>query len=99
IDGGAVSNLPVGVARDWGATRIIAVDISAPLRGRETLLSPVTITDQMVTVMMRRQTEAEIAALRHEDLLIVPALGEIGSLDFVRAQKEGIGPGVEAANA
>lgn len=96
IDGGAVSNLPVSVARDLGATRIIAVDISAPLRTREALLSPVTITDQMVTVMMRRQTEAEIALLRREDLLIVPQLGEIGSLDFVRAQQEGIGPGVTA---
>jgi NTE family protein len=94
IDGGAVSNLPVSVARDWGATRIIAVDISAPLRTRE-----VTITDQMVTVMMRRQTEAEIALLRHDDVLIVPELGEIGSLDFVRAQQEGIAPGVAAVQA
>jgi NTE family protein len=99
IDGGAVSNLPVGVARDWGATRIIAVDISAPLRGREDLQSPVTITDQMVTVMMRRQTEAEIAALRHDDLLITPRLGDIGSLDFARAQRDAVAPGEAAAEA
>lgn len=99
IDGGSVSNLPVGVARDWGATRIIAVDISAPLRPREELLSPLTITDQMVTVMMRRQTEAEIAALQPGDLLITPDLGAIGSLDFALAQREGVVPGERAAEA
>lgn len=99
IDGGAVSNLPVSIARDWGATRIIAVDISAPLRPREQLTTPLAITDQMVTTMMRRQTEAEIAALRHGDLLIAPELGELGSLDFIQAQASGVAPGEAAANA
>jgi NTE family protein len=99
IDGGAVSNLPVSVARDIGATRIIAVDISAPLRPLAELTTPLAITDQMVTTMMRRQTEAEIAALRYADLLIAPRLDAIGSLDFVPAQQGAIAPGEAAADA
>ena len=99
IDGGAVSNLPVSVARDLGADRIIAVDISMPLRSREQLTSPLAVTDQMVTTMMRRQTEAEIAALAHTDLLLQPDLGPIGSLDFVAAQTGAVAPGERAAEA
>lgn len=99
IDGGAVSNLPVGVARDMGATRIIAVDISAPLRTREYLTSPIAVTDQMVTSMMRRHTEAEIAALQPGDLLITPDLGAIGSVDFVLAATDAIAPAERATEA
>lgn len=98
-DGGTSSNLPIGVARDLGATRIIAVDISAPLRPRDELTTPLNITDQMLTAMMRRQTDAEIARLAPDDVLIVPALGDIGSTEFARAAAEGIGPGDDATMA
>ncbi|MBB5207542.1 patatin-like phospholipase family protein [Chiayiivirga flava] len=98
-DGGTASNLPVSIARELGATRIIAVDISAPLRGREKLTSPVTITDQMLTALMRRQTDAEIALLGPGDVLIVPALGDIGSTDFARAATEAMAPGEAATVA
>lgn len=99
IDGGAVSNLPVSIALDLGADRIIAVDISAQLVPREQLTSPIAVTDQMVTGMMRRQTEAEIAALRAGDVLLTPQLGQIGSLDFALAQGAAVAPGEAAAIA
>lgn len=98
-DGGTASNLPVSIARQLGATRIIAVDISAPLRTRDELTSPVTITDQMLTALMRRQTDAEIALLGPDDVLIVPQLGSIGSTDFARAATEAMAPGEAATLA
>jgi NTE family protein len=98
-DGGTSSNLPIGVAHALGATRIIAVDISAPLRRRDELNSPLTITDQMLTAMMRRQTASEVAQLRDGDILITPDLGPIGSADFVLAARDGIEAGETAAAA
>ncbi len=35
VDGGISANLPVGIAQDLGAQRIIAVDISSPLLDEE----------------------------------------------------------------
>jgi NTE family protein len=99
IDGGTASNLPVSIARQLGATRIIAVDISAPLRSREALLSPLSITDQMLTALIRKQTEAEAALLGPQDLLLRPDLGGLGSADFQRAAREGVAPGSLAAEA
>jgi len=96
-DGGTASNLPIGVARSLGATRIIAVDISAPLRERRELNSPLVITDQMLTAMMRKQTEAEIATLGAGDVFIAPELGSIGSADFQPAIDRGMDLGEEAA--
>lgn len=98
-DGGTSSNLPVGVARRLGATRIIAVDISAPLYTREQLTSPLTVTDQVITAMMRKQTKAEIDSLGPGDLLIAPDLGTIGSADFLPAVQDGMRLGAEAAEA
>lgn len=98
-DGGTSSNLPVSVARALGATRIIAVDISAPLYKREELNSPLTVTDQVITAMMRRITQAEIDSLGAGDVLIAPELGEIGSADFELAVQDGIGLGEAAAAA
>jgi NTE family protein len=97
MDGGTASNLPVSVARGLGAQRIIAVDISAPLRSREELASPLSITDQMLTAMIRRQTEAEAALLGPGDVLLRPELGKLGSADFALAAREAIGPGESAA--
>ena len=98
-DGGTSSNLPIGVARRLGATRIIAVDISAPLRTREQLTSPLTVTDQVITAMMRRQTQAEIDSLGPGDVFIVPDLGLIGSADFLPAVQDGMRLGAEATEA
>lgn len=97
MDGGTASNLPVSVARGLGAQRIIAVDISAPLKSREQLGSPLSITDQMLTAMIRRQTEAEAALLGPDDILLQPALGRLGSAEFALATREAIAPGVAAA--
>lgn len=99
VDGGSASNLPVSIARQMGATRIIAVDISAPLRVRQDLNSPLAITDQMLTAMIRRQTEAEAALLQPGDLLLRPALGGLGSADFLAAARSAIAPGTAAAEA
>ena len=98
IDGGAAMNLPVEIAQGWGAKRIIAVDIGATLKTRDQLLDPFSITDQMVTALMRRETQRQRDRMGAGDVLIVPALGDLSSADFAAGLDQGIALGEAAAN-
>jgi NTE family protein len=99
IDGGIAMNLPVEAAQQWGAKRIIAVDISATLKTRDQLLDPFSITDQMVTALMVKETKRQIERLRDGDVLIVPALGDLSSADFDAGLERGVPLGAAAAEA
>lgn len=92
VDGGVSNNLPVDVVRRMGANVIIAVDIGTALAARTELTSSVGITSQLITIMIRRNTAAQIRTLRENDLLIQPDLGDIATGDFTRAaEAAGIG--------
>jgi NTE family protein len=85
VDGGIVNNVPVDVAREMGADRLIVVDVGAPLLAESELNSPFAITMQMLDVLMKQRTAQVMAALDPADITIVPALGDIGSASFDRA--------------
>jgi NTE family protein len=82
VDGGVVDNVPISVARDLGADRLIVVDVGAPLLTEEQLGSPMAISLQMVSALMKRETDRSLATLGSNDILIRPALGEFSSADF-----------------
>ncbi len=86
VDGGITNNLPMDVARGMGADVLIVVDISTPLHPPEALSNPLIITDQLTSIMTRSNTERNLATLSSRDILIVPDLGDITSVDFERAQ-------------
>lgn len=98
VDGGISDNVPIGVARALGAARLIVVDVSAPLKPARDLNSPLAITDQMITVMMRQETERQLATLGPDDVLIRPDLGDLGSADFTHAY-QAVAEGRKAAAA
>ena len=98
VDGGMVDNIPMDVARSMGVERLIVVDIGSPLLKREQLLTVVDVLNQSITMMTRRNSEAQLATLRPEDLLIQPALAGFGSTDFGRADQL-IDAGYRAASA
>lgn len=99
IDGGAAMNLPVEVAQGWGARRIIAVDIGSTLKKRDQLLDPFSITDQMVTALMLKETRRQRERLGADDVLIIPELGDLGSADFALALDKGVALGEQATEA
>ena len=99
IDGGVSLNLPVEIAQGRGARRIIAVDIAAPLKKREQLLDPFSITDQMVTALMLKETKRQRERLGADDVLIIPELGDLGSADFTMALDQGVLLGEQATQA
>ncbi len=98
-DGGLVNNLPVDVARDMGAARLIAVNVGTPVGGRETLNSLIGLTAQMINILTEQNVQRSIASMSAgEDLLITPKLGALTSGDFDKA-REFIRAGEEAAEA
>lgn len=84
-DGGIVDNLPVDVARGMNVDVLIVVDVSAPLRTRQQLDSAFAMSDQMITVMIRRQTAAQRATLSPRDIVIEPPVQDLSQTDFTAA--------------
>ena len=96
VDGGIVDQVPVGVARAMGATRLIVVDVSAELLPDTALTSPLAIANQMLDALMTRQTRAQLATLGIGDVLLEPVLGDVTSTAFHRIA-DAIPAGVAAA--
>ncbi len=98
-DGGLVNNLPVDVARDMGAERLIAINVGTPVGGRDTLNSLLGLTAQMINILTEQNVQRSIATMSAgEDLLITPKLGKLTSGDFDKA-KDFIRLGEQAAEA
>lgn len=87
VDGGMVDNIPMDVARDMGVDRLIVVDIGTPLKPRKELVTVVDVLNQTTTMMTRRNSEAQLATLQPQDVLIQPPLAAYGSTDFARAEQ------------
>ena len=51
VDGGVANNLPVDVARDKGADRVIVVDTSSLRYSTNELTSVVTVVDQLTNLL------------------------------------------------
>ncbi len=96
VDGGITDNVPIDVARALGAQRLIVVDVSEPLSPEDQLNSPFSIANQMLTAMMKRQTDEQLQALGAADVLITPQLGDLSSADFPRTM-DAVNVGEKAA--
>jgi NTE family protein len=82
VDGGAVGNLPIDVMKTMGVDIIIAVDVEFPLYKPEELNSVLTISEQMLTIMIRKETLRQIDELSGDDILLRPELGKYASANF-----------------
>jgi NTE family protein len=98
VDGGVSSNLPIDVVRRMGADVVIAVDISTPLQDRDKLTSVLSVTNQITSILTRRNTDLQISSLEEGDIFIRPDLGDITTASFDRSV-EAIPIGVAAAEA
>jgi len=96
VDGGIASNLPIETVRAMGADIIIAVDISTPLSDEDVAQSILSVANQMISFLTRRNVEAELSTLGERDILLVPDLGDIATGQFDRID-EAIPIGLQAA--
>ncbi len=98
VDGGIVGNLPIDVMRQMDVDVIIAVDVEFPLYTADELTSALTISEQMLTILVRKETLRQIDTLGADDILIQPELGTFASSDFAQIVQT-IEPGARAAAA
>jgi NTE family protein len=98
VDGGLTQNLPVQVARQTCADVVIAVHIGSPLLKAEDLTGVLGVGLQVISILMERNVAESIAALRPDDVLIVPELGQISAVDFANGV-QGIPAGAQATLA
>jgi NTE family protein len=82
VDGGLVGNVPVSVIKDMDVDVIIAVDVEFPLYPPDQLHSALEITEQMLTILIRKETRRQLDDLEAQDILIRPELGGYGSTNF-----------------
>ncbi len=96
VDGGLSENLPIDVAREMHVDVLIVVDVGFPLYTRQQLVGPGAISNQMLAILIRRESERQLATLNPRDILITPNLGDASSFDF-KIVKRAIGVGEQAA--
>ena len=98
VDGGISDNVPIDIARKLGAERLIVVDVGERLAPEAELNSPFSIASQMLTAMMKRQSDAQLATLGPQDVLLAPDLGDLSSAAFDQTP-QAVGVGLAAAEA
>src|SRR5882762_10382190 len=84
VDGGLAENLPVNVARAMHADILIVSDVSFPLQQRAALDSAISISNQMLAILVRKDSDRQKASLSPQDILIEPNLGSTPAADFTQ---------------
>ena len=97
VDGGLAENLPIDVAREMHADILIVSDVSFPLQSREALDSALSISNQMLAILVRKDADRQRATLGASDILVEPVLGSASSTDFT-AVNSTIAAGENAAH-
>ena len=95
-DGGVTANFPIRIAKDLGADVIIGVDISSPLDAKRDLGNLLARLDQTSSLLTAGNVQADKAAMRPQDILLVPELKDLAFSDFAKA-KEAIADGEREA--
>ncbi|MGH7331110.1 MAG: patatin-like phospholipase family protein, partial [Polyangiaceae bacterium] len=98
VDGGIAENLPIDVLREMHVDIVIVVDVGFPLYTRQKLGSAATISNQMLAILIRRESQRQLATLTPRDIVITPQIGDASSFDF-SIVKRAIAAGIAAARA
>jgi NTE family protein len=91
VDGGVVDTIPVSVAKEKGADIVIAVDIGQNITNFD-ITNLIDVMLQSVNIISRENSKYK---KKDADVLIVPAVGGVGMLDFTQ-KKRCMQAGIEA---
>lgn len=87
VDGGLADYLPIDVARAMGVDVLIVVDAGYTLQSRKNLTSLPGITNQVLSILLRRNIEQQFVTLRAQDVVVNPDLGNFSSYNFTDTLK------------
>src|SRR6202521_4527963 len=79
VDGGLADNLPIDVARSMGVDILIVVDAGFPLQACLCLNSLLSITNQMLSILLRNDIERDLATLGPNAFVVSPHFGDFSS--------------------
>lgn len=82
VDGGVTNNMPVDLAKSMGADVVIAVDISTDYLDEDGVTDVLTVAGQLSNFLVRRTTNEQTQLLTEEDTLLLPAVGEMETMEF-----------------
>ena len=87
VDGGLVANLPIEVALSEGADVIVASFLGAGAGegNTEEASHALVVANRMLDILIRQNEKRNLALLRPGDVLVQPAVQDIGFADFNRA--------------
>lgn len=92
VDGGVIDNIPISVARERGADIVIAVDISENVVNYD-ISNMIDVVLQAVNIIFSENVSYK---KKDADVLITPAVGNVGMLDFSQ-KKRCMQAGIDAA--
>lgn len=85
VDGGIANNLPVDVALEMGADKLIVVDLLADLKKKDQLGGVLGISGQIISILLQQNSTLQRKNMRKGDLLLVPDLKGYSATDFNKA--------------
>lgn len=87
VDGGVVDNLPVDLAHEMGAERIVAINVGTPLAKREQIHGVFGVMAQVVNILTEQNVRKSLELLTPQDIYITPDLTNFTSGDFVKSKE------------
>jgi NTE family protein len=87
IDGGIVRNLPIDIVREMGADIIICIDVDKPLPTREEIGGGLSVLNQMIDIMMKKNVREQTKTLGPQDVYINPVLENSAPEILTRLQR------------
>lgn len=82
VTGSLLNNLPVDVARDWGADIVIVVDVGSYTATADGLNSVFGIVDQVTHLLQQHSSAESLATLTASDIVVRPDVGPARETDF-----------------
>lgn len=84
VDGGVTDNMPVDVAKQMGADKVIAIDISTDYRKLTEFTDLLAVADQLSNYLVRKSTQQQIELLSGDDIYLKPDVGHMETTEFDR---------------
>lgn len=98
VDGGVSNNLPIDAVKAMGADIVIAIDLRADLLREDQLDSALAVTNQMLDIYIKRETDRQVQRLRPQDILVPLRLPGVSSAGFLTSANN-VPAGYEGAMA
>jgi NTE family protein len=87
VDGGIANNLPVDIALQMGAERLIVVDLVVDLKKKDELGNVLGIAGQILSLLLQQNSMLQRQNMRPADLLLVPDLKGFSATDFKKGRE------------